>query len=374
MANHGYLPHNGVADLVTIIKASNEVFGMAIDLATFLTLIGTVFDGNPLSANPGFSIGGPSKYGQNILDGLGLLGTPSGLSGSHNNYEGDVSGTRGDLYVTGNNYELNRERFIEYYYALREDTSAPEQYEALAPLHKQRFEESEKENPYFFFPPFAGVIVSPASYSFTVRMMANHSDEYPDGYLSRSLFACLFGVEGNSPDNFVVKQGWERIPENYYRRPIDNDFSMPAFANDILAHAAYYPRLLNIGGNTGKPDTFALVDIGDLTGGVFNGLDLFEGNNLMCFVLRLIQTGAPGIVGTMFSDVESALLPLTDQLQQLLAERTCPQMQKVNWDLFKKFPGYTKSYGTYPGAPKGLLSGVIGGIGGIVGGIFHTGK
>ena len=70
---------------------------MGIDLGTFLAVYGTAFDGDSLSADPGYSIGGPATS-----DGIltsGLLGTPSGLSGSHNNYEADTSPTRGDLYV-----------------------------------------------------------------------------------------------------------------------------------------------------------------------------------------------------------------------------------------------------------------------------------
>ena len=59
---------------------------MADDLGTFLAIIGTVFDGDAVSLDPGYSIGGPTTS-ESIL-GLGLLGTPSGLSGSHNNYEG----------------------------------------------------------------------------------------------------------------------------------------------------------------------------------------------------------------------------------------------------------------------------------------------
>lgn len=72
---------------------------MAADLGGFLAVYGTLFDGNALSLTPGYSIGGPTA-GEDILSGLGLLGTPTGLSGSHNNYESDTSPTRGDLYVT----------------------------------------------------------------------------------------------------------------------------------------------------------------------------------------------------------------------------------------------------------------------------------
>ena len=62
------------------------------DLAAFLAVYGAVFDGDLTS----YSIGGPAPSLLNLAD--GLLGTPQGLSGSHNKYEGDNSPTRGDLY------------------------------------------------------------------------------------------------------------------------------------------------------------------------------------------------------------------------------------------------------------------------------------
>ena len=71
---------------------------MALDLGEFLAIYGTLFDGNALSLRPGYSIGGPAPLDA-ILGGTGLLGTPPGLSGSHNNYEADTSPTRGDLYL-----------------------------------------------------------------------------------------------------------------------------------------------------------------------------------------------------------------------------------------------------------------------------------
>src|SRR6478609_3809698 len=49
LANHGYLPRNGVADMQTIIQATNEVYGMSLDLGGFLAVYGTVFNGNPAS-------------------------------------------------------------------------------------------------------------------------------------------------------------------------------------------------------------------------------------------------------------------------------------------------------------------------------------
>ncbi|KAG4270402.1 hypothetical protein FPRO04_11561 [Fusarium proliferatum] len=349
LANHGYLPSNGVADMQTIIKATNEVYGMSLDLSGFLAVYGTVFNGNPVSLNPGYSIGGPSRFSQNILNGGGLLVTPSGLSGSHNKYESDVSATRGDLYVTGNNYHVILERFVN-------------------------FRDSEKTNSHFFYSPFAGILVSPAAYSFPPRMMANHSGKYPEGYLSREVFTSFFGVKDSKPGNFKFNQGWERIQENWYRRPVEDEFSIPDFLGDVLEHAAKYPRLLNIGGNTGKVNSFSGVDIGDLTGGVFNTAMLLKGDNLECFVMQIIMAAAPDVLGSQFTDVTKALMPLADKLLQLLAGKTCPKLQKVNMKLFEKFPGYTESYGSYAGVSRGSLRGVIEGVGGILGGLVTTGN
>jgi hypothetical protein len=68
------------------------VFGMGTDLATFLAVYGAIFDVDLTS----WSIGGPPK--SSLLSFIGLLGTPQGISGSHNKYEADVSPTRPDLY------------------------------------------------------------------------------------------------------------------------------------------------------------------------------------------------------------------------------------------------------------------------------------
>ena len=90
MANHGYLPHNGVGTIQEFIDGTVAAFGMGADLASLLAVYGAILDGDLLS----YSIGGPVA-GPTVAN---LLGQPQGLSGSHNKYEGDVSPTRGDLF------------------------------------------------------------------------------------------------------------------------------------------------------------------------------------------------------------------------------------------------------------------------------------
>lgn len=75
-------------------------------------MLGGTIDGNGLV----WSIGGPSKAAAPVggLTG-GLLGTPQGLSGSHNKYESDVSPGRGDLYQFGNDFTLQMSQYQELY-------------------------------------------------------------------------------------------------------------------------------------------------------------------------------------------------------------------------------------------------------------------
>lgn len=51
---------------------------MGVDTGTVLAVMGTVWVGNPISLDPGFSIGGYTSEVQNILGNvLGLTGKPS---------------------------------------------------------------------------------------------------------------------------------------------------------------------------------------------------------------------------------------------------------------------------------------------------------
>ncbi|KAL8909766.1 MAG: hypothetical protein Q9171_004911, partial [Xanthocarpia ochracea] len=276
LANHGYLPHNGVAPAATIIQAVNQVYGMALDLGTFLAAFGTVNNGDPLSLTPGFSIGGPASIGfGGTLSSLGITRTPSGLSGSHNNYEGDTSATRGDLYAAGNNDLLQLPLFEQYYDALLENTPAPQQFSALFPFRQARFNHSIHTNPYFFFPQFAGVFVSHAGYAFPPALMSNKSAQYPSGYLDKATFKSFFGVTGE-PGNFKYQPGYERIPENWYKRAVGDEYTIPDFIFSVLEYAQHDPRLLSIGGNTGTTESFTGLDITNFTNGVYNAATLAQ--------------------------------------------------------------------------------------------------
>ncbi|KAF7852551.1 hypothetical protein EAF04_010952 [Stromatinia cepivora] len=336
-ANHGYIPHNGVGTIGDFIDGTNTAFGMSLELGGFLGIYGAVFDGNLLA----WSIGGPTPNNALPLGNLlGLTGQPQGISGSHNKYEADTSPTRPDLYLDRQSFNLEVDLFQKYYDALIEGVDADAQYQGLLNFRIDRFNNSIMTNPYFFYPPFAGVLVSPAGYNLPVRMMSNKSEEFPEGSLTRRDLMSFFAITGESGD-FQYTPGHERIPDNWYKRAIGDEFTIDGFLADVLHFAKQYPPLLNIGGNTGKPNTFTPVDLQSLTKGVFETGTLLEGNNLECFVFQAAQAALPDVaVGTLTSIV-NAIQPFSDIVFQRLLSLGCPHLKSIDQSTFNSFPGYT---------------------------------
>lgn len=159
---------------------------MGIELVTVLAVMGTVGVGNPLSLNPGFSIGGKSQKADNILGNLmGLLGTPRGLDGAHNWIESDSSNTRDDLYVTGDTSTMNMTLFLEAYNF--SDNNGVLTMDDIGARAAKRFQESISINPNFYYGPYTGMIARNAGYAFTGRILSNHTKENPmGGHLSKS--------------------------------------------------------------------------------------------------------------------------------------------------------------------------------------------
>ncbi|EEH17553.2 hypothetical protein PABG_00116 [Paracoccidioides brasiliensis Pb03] len=347
LANHGYIPHNGVTTAAQVIFAINRVFGMGLDIATILGVLGTVWAGNPISLTPGFSIGGPTTQSENILhDLLGLVGTPQGLIGSHNLIESDSSNTRDDLYATGNAHTLHMEKFLGWYNMSREHPTGDYNMDIMAKRAANRFQESKLENPYFYYGPFTGLVSRNAGYIFPGRLLGNYSRANPEGVLTKEIIRNFYGVYGDE-DHLEYKEGWERIPENWYRRPVD--WGLVGFNTDLVSFILKYPQLASIGGNMGKVDTFAGLDLGNLTTGIANAGQLLESNNLICFILQFAKALAPSTLPRAFAAVEAPLKLITETLNVPLLDLNCPSFSDLTrdgkplWDvLLDSFPGAKK--------------------------------
>jgi hypothetical protein len=241
---------------------------------------------------------------------------------------------------SGDDCEVQVPQFQQYYDALVEGVDADTQYANLIDYRIARFNDSVVRNLYFFYSPFAGVLVSLAGFSFLVRMMANHSEEFPEGSLSKQQLMSFFSITGES-GNFQYNPGNERIPDNWYKRAIGDEYTIPGFLADVLDFGEKYPPLLDVAGNTGEPNSLNIVDLGSLTKCVFTAPELLQGNNLECFLLQVLQAALPDIAGPE-SNIGNMISPLTTTVAERLTELSCPQLNGIDQSQYNIFPGYKK--------------------------------
>ncbi|CUA73371.1 hypothetical protein RSOLAG22IIIB_10762 [Rhizoctonia solani] len=315
LANHGYLPHNGVTNFSQAAYAVNKVFGMGVDVSGLLSTLGTLLNGNPKTTEWDIH-----------------------LSGAHNLYEADASPTYWDGYLNNDDPNtLNIKFFKQLYDRLPEsDPNANFDYDVIVEHRAMRYNTSVSENPYFYYSPFGGPGASASAHAFLGRLMANHSAEAPNGILNHQTLKSLFAVSGDSA-NLTYTYGHERIPDNYYRRP--DDYNFPALGNDIRNAGEKHPKLLLVGGNTGTVNSFKSINITDLTGGAYFATTPPETNNLLCFAFRMAQEE---ILNSTRHDLEylTAGIDLWNkQVAPSFADLNCSTVSHYDTSLLEVFPG-----------------------------------
>jgi len=214
---------------------------------------------------------------------------------------------------------------------------------SLTPFRAKRFQQSIANNKNFFNGPFSGVLVQPAAYTFIYRFMSNKSAEYPEGYLDGETLKSFFAITGK-PGYFKYNEGQEKIPDNWYKRAIGDEYTIPYFESDLLAAALEYPEFLSVGGNTGTVNSFTGVDISDLTGGVYNSKNLLEGNNAACFAFQAAVQSAPDILEGLFSSITKPLSQLNAAVASAISSFSCPTLNSINTSQFSKYPGAKGAY------------------------------
>ena len=147
----------------------------------------------------------------------------------------------------------------------------------------------------------------------------------------------------------LAQPGYEKIPDNWYTRNKLDPYTIPFFQLDLTQAALEHPEFLNVGGNTGKVNTFTGVDLTNLTGGVYNTQTLLQGNNAACFAMELAVMQAPDLISGLATDT-SAMDALGVALNNATNSLGCPQLNSIDKSQFAQYPGYTKlneATGTY---------------------------
>ncbi|PPJ54668.1 hypothetical protein CBER1_06012 [Cercospora berteroae] len=344
MANHGYIPRNGVVSLLGAVNAITSVVNMSVELALLLAVMGVVWTGNPVSLDPSFSIGGTTPEVQNLLgNALGLLGEPQGIDHSHNFIEADSSPTRDDLYVTNDPVTMNLTKFETLYDLIPEGQVFTA--EVMTDFAMIRWNETVATNPYFYYGPVTGMIARNTGYCFMRNLFANYSSGKQE--FTHEIFKSWYSVTGDR-DDFTYTKGHERIPANLVPNPAP--YGLVNLNLDIVAMILRYPIFGSIGGNTGEVNSFTGVNLGDPVDGVLNVPRLLEGNNLLCFALEVVNFAAPNYLNNLVSTLAAPLKMLTDAIAAPLLNMSCPQLGEITRDgkplwqsLGEEFPGANKS-------------------------------
>lgn len=198
---------------------------------------------------------------------------------------------------------------------------------------------SIENNPEYFSGPFSG-LVAPDAHNFVVHLMSNHTAANPGGYLDTSTLMSFFSVTGE-PGAFVHNEGLERIPDNWFRRPTTNQMNTATTNIDTVINNGMYPGVINFGGNTGKVDSFAGVDTGNLTEGVYTDETLLQGNNLACFMLQATQQSLSDAAYPLIQPIGVLTTFLEQHLGPVSSSLACPQLKSFNNELFQAYPGAT---------------------------------
>ena len=168
--------------------------------------------------------------------------------------------------------------------------------------------------------------------------MSNHSAEYPNGILDKETLKSFFAITEASDGTLTWQPGYERIPDNWYRRPLGavNEYSPVSFAQDLLQIAAVVPEAVSVGGNTGTVNTFAGADLGNITGGAYQTSDLTNPSKFVCFFYQLTLAIVPDFLRS--EALGSALAGALGLLQSEISPFVDPSCAKIGEFLSLLYP------------------------------------
>ncbi|KAK0521778.1 hypothetical protein OC834_006536, partial [Tilletia horrida] len=380
LANHGYFNRDGTSTITQTIEVMSNVYGISPELGGVLAAYAVVFTGNVLDGT--WSIGGPfQSNGLGTITNL-LAGEPQGID-SHNVYEGDASVTRADYYANNGDDYTSQVPFFQQLVDLggNDQTRGKDVYtrDVLLQHRILRFNHSISTNPYFFYSAFGGLVVTTAAHDFIVNFMSNNTDDgtgHNRQYLDEANLFPFFSYKRLANGTLSYTPGHERFPENWLRRPIDAPFGLADVVYNLVRSAGAYPQLLSVGGNTGKVNSFAGIDVADLTGGTLRLATLLGNPDATaCFLYQAtIEQLIPSQLKFIYNDITYALSVVTDLIgrpHKALAAKYNPCFTAVKADGVN--PAYAKFKGSAVGKKEtaGLLT-VVGdllvGLGGLLGG------
>lgn len=290
-----------------MVDAQQNLYNVGWDLAALLAVLGIQADGDLVSTKLSIGCDATSRTAT-----LPLLGRQGGLS-THIKFEGDSSLTRAD-YFFGDNFSFNGTLFAEMKEAADRVSSGLYDFNSIAAYRAQRYDESLRENPNFYFGPLSLLLYGAAS--FLYELFPSFGDKgTPDLATMKSFFGA---VEDSSAPG-----GWrhipERIPENWFSRV--EPYTGMDVGREIFRMYLAYPRAF--GGNVGKGNfNGMLTPFGSIQDGKIP--DTATAAEGLCLLYQLATGNVPSMVGTVTDITQASLDFALTKLSPAFKNSGCP--------------------------------------------------
>nr|XP_018915904.1 PREDICTED: uncharacterized protein LOC109043224 [Bemisia tabaci] len=175
--------------------------------------------------------------------------------------------------------------------------------------------------------------------------MSNKSKKRPRGRLTEEDILSWYSVVKINGE-YIYTPGFERIPDNWYKRAIGDEYTIPLFVKDVLVGASIYPKFFALGGNINC--SFVGLRAENLTGGVYNFETLSEGNNFYCFLL-LTSLQLPDFLQGAGKELARLASFFAAFVNNSTRDLNCPPLTRYDpvsmRSQFAKYPGYMRGMG-----------------------------
>lgn len=292
-ANHGYLPHNGVATFAQFVQAQMDLYNVAVDLAVFLCTVAIPLDGDIITTK--MSIGGDAT----ALTATGgaaqsAIGAKEGGLIVHNTFEADTSLTRNDVFpAKGDNYNFNATLFQQMKSVCGTTSGGLFDIACMTQYRYDRYQDSLATNNNFYF-GIKSLLLFGAS-AFVFRLMPNGTDP-PTLANTESFFGAY--PRGGPYKNHAAGVG-EMIPPNWVPRP--TPYTLLDVAADIGTQ--YLAKPVAFGGNAGIGNFNGLNFAGYTTNGKLNQMSAAD---LQCLLFQIATDNVPSALGGVVTGTLSA--------------------------------------------------------------------
>ncbi|CAG8983329.1 hypothetical protein HYALB_00007457 [Hymenoscyphus albidus] len=301
-ANHNFLAHDGITTFKELVDAQQNLYNIGYDLAVVLAVLGlTLTDGDIVTEKLSIGCEATSRTSFAPI----LTGPEPGLDG-HNKFESDTSLTRNDFFLGhGDNFSFNG----TLYKMMKESTGGVYNRDNLAKYRYERYQQSVRDNPNFYFGPLALLLFGAAS--FLYGLMPSGTRNYaPDEYT----ISTFFGAEKQSDGSY--KGVPERIPDNWTNRV--PPYSVVDVAEETLALYLKYPVLF--GGRIDGGE-FQTVSYGSIQNGILGG----TGSGTVCLLYQIATGQVPSSLNGVLAPVLGIVQFATRKLGLAMENLGCPQ-------------------------------------------------